>query len=111
MSHPALTPDHLFDRPWRPGRRFAARDSRAKRWGMIALLLLLCLVIFGYGYITDSERVRAMAESYLSRLVRGPVKVGGATLSIFEGLRLDDVRVYVDAQTGAPDSLLFSAQT
>jgi hypothetical protein len=111
MSHTALTPDHLFDRPWQPGRRFAARDSRAKRWGMIALLVLLCLVIFGYGYITDSERVRAMAESYLSRLVRGPVKVGGATLSIFEGLRLDDVRVYVDEQTSAPDSLLFSAQT
>jgi hypothetical protein len=51
-----------------------------------------------------------MAESYLSGLVGGPVKVGGATLSVFEGLRLDDVRVYVDDQK-APDSLLFSAQT
>jgi hypothetical protein len=68
-------------------------------------------VIGGYGYITDAGRVRRMAEAYLSDLVGGPVKVGGATLSVFEGLRLDDVRVYVDERTDAPDALLFSAQT
>jgi hypothetical protein len=78
---------------------------------MILILLLLCLVISGYGYITDADRVRGMAESYLSELVRAPVKVGSATLSVFEGLRLDDVRVYADERTDSPDSLLFSAQT
>ena len=112
MSKPAITPDHLFDRPWRPGHRYAHRvGRRRRRWAMTGILLLLCGVISGYGYITDSDRVRAMAESYLSGLVGAPVKVGGATLSVFEGLRLDDVRVYVDDQTDAPDSLLFSAQT
>lgn len=111
MPKPALSPDHLFDRPWRPGSRFAHGGGRRRRWATIVLLLVLCLVISGYGYITDSNRVRAMAESYLSRLVRAPVKVGGATLSVFEGLRLDDVRVYVDEDTNAPDALLFSAQT
>jgi hypothetical protein len=77
---------------------------------MLALLALLCLIIGAYAYITDSERVRGMAQSYLSSLVGGPVEVGGATLSIFEGLRLDDVKVYVDDQR-TRDSLLFSAQT
>src|SRR4051812_36895571 len=110
MSLQALTPDHLFDRPWRPGRCFAPGLQRMRRFMMLALLVLLCLIIGAYAYITDSERVRGMAQSYLSSLVGGPVEVGGATLSIFEGLRLDDVKVYVDDQH-APDSLLFSAQT
>src|SRR3712207_2337446 len=111
MSRQALTPDHLFDRPWRPGYRFAHRGGRLRRWVMVGVLLLLCGTISGYGYITDASRVRGMAESYLSGLVGAPVKVGGATLSVFEGLRLDDVRVYVDEHTDAPDALLFSAQT
>jgi hypothetical protein len=112
MPRQALTPEQLFDRPWQPGRKFAPGAGRLRRWAMIVLLLLLCLVISGYGYITDAERVRAMSESYLSGLIGGPVKVGGATLSVFEGLRLDDVRVYVDENdNSAPDSLLFSAQT
>ena len=29
---------------------------------MLLLLLVLCLIIGGYGYITDSNRVRAMAQ-------------------------------------------------
>jgi len=110
MSRQALTPDRLFDRPWRPGRCFAPTRQRLRRFMMLALLVLLCLIIGAYAYITDSERVRGMAQSYLSSLVGGPVEVGGATLSIFEGLRLDDVKVYVDDQRTS-DSLLFSAQT
>jgi hypothetical protein len=110
MSRQALTPDHLFDRPWRPGRCFAPARQRLRRFMMLALLALLCLIIGAYAYITDSERVRGMAQSYLSSLVGGPVEVGAATLSIFEGLRLDDVKVYVDDRRTS-DSLLFSAQT
>jgi hypothetical protein len=111
MSRQALTPDALLDRPWRPARRFTSGGGRIRKWAMIALLALLCLIIAGYVYLTDSDRVRGMAESYLSGLIGGPVKVGGATLSVFEGLRLDNVRVYVDEEGTAPDSLLFSAQT
>src|SRR5688572_7916962 len=111
MSRQALTPDHLFDRPWKPGRRFRRGAGRTRRLTMAVLLTVLCLVISGYAYITDSERVRTMAESYLSDLAGGPVKVGGATLSVFEGLRLDDVRLFADANDAAPDALLFSAQT
>jgi hypothetical protein len=88
---------------------------------MTALLLLLCAVIYTYAHLTDATRVRQMAESYLSSLLGGRVVVGRATLSVFEGLRLDDVEVHADApvadgepvQLGpaAPDSLLFSAKT
>jgi hypothetical protein len=110
MSRHALTPDHLFDRPWRPGRRFAHGAGHLRKFTMLVLLALLCAIIGGYAYITDSGRVRAMAQSYLSSHVKGPVEIDGATLSVFEGLRLDNVRVYVD-DAHAPDSLLFSAQT
>lgn len=77
---------------------------------MIGLLLFLYGVIFGYWYITDSTRVRNMAQSYLQDLTGGKVTIRSATLSVFEGLRLDDVQVYVD-DTHAPDSMLFSAET
>ncbi len=111
MSRSIATADHLFDRPWRAGRPFKPATGRARRWSMILLLLLLCAVIGGYGYLTDSQRVRRMAETYLSNLVGGRVEVGRATLSVFEGLRLDDVKVHVDDDFSAPDSVLFSAQT
>jgi hypothetical protein len=77
---------------------------------MIVLLLLLTAIIGGYLYITDSNRVRAMAESYLSKVLGGPVEVGSARLSIFEGLRLEDVTVRVDQST-SEDSVIFTAQS
>ncbi len=79
---------------------------------MIGLFFLLVCIIGGYWYETDSNRVKGMAENYLSGLLGGRVVVGRATLSIFEGLRLDDVRVYVRRKAGEKndeDSALFSA--
>jgi hypothetical protein len=127
MTRYSLSPNCLFDRPWRPGHPFRPKTCRARKLGMGALLALLCLIIGGYGYLTDSDRVRAMAEGYLTGLVGGRVEVGGATLSIFEGLRLSDVKVYVDdpdattlpsqpsddgaGQGRAADSVLFSARS
>jgi hypothetical protein len=77
---------------------------------MLLLLLVLCTIIGAYLWITDSRRVRAMAESELSKLVGGPVTVGHAKLSLFEGLRLENVNVYVD-DGHEPDSCVFSANT
>jgi hypothetical protein len=77
---------------------------------MLGLLVLLLGVIFGYGYLTNPIRVRGMAQAYLSKVVGGPVEVGSATLSIFQGLRLDDVKVTVD-HASRPDSVLLTAQT
>ncbi len=85
---------------------------------MVGLFLVLGCVIGAYWYMTDSDRVKAMAEGYLSGLLGGRVEVRRATLSIFEGLRLDDVRVYnlPGPKAGDPsrrnddDTALFSAQ-
>lgn len=115
------SPDRLFDRTWRPGHPFRPRLSRVRRLAMIALLLLLNTIIGGYWYITDATRVRAMAQGYLSELIGGRVVIGGASLSIFQGLRLNDVRVYVDDANsptatnnargrGEEGTLLFRAQ-
>jgi hypothetical protein len=77
---------------------------------MLGLLIVLLGVIFAYGYLTNPVRIRTMAQTYLSNVVGGPVEVGNATLSIFQGLRLDNVKVKVD-RSNRPDSVLLTAQT
>ena len=77
---------------------------------MAVFFTLLSTIIGGYLFITDANRVRQMAESYLTTLLGGPVKVGDARLSIFEGLRLDNVRLYAAGAQG-PDSELFDADS
>ena len=57
---------------------------------MIIIFFLLCAIIGGYTYLTDSRRVREMAEAYLSNMLGGRVEIGQATLSIFEGLTLEE---------------------
>src|SRR5690348_14995219 len=102
--------DELFDRPYRPGAAFGPRISSLRRWGMVFVFFLLAGVIVTYWYLTDSRRVRAMAQNYLSQLTGGRVEVKDATLSIFEGLRLGTVTVRVDNDK-RPDSVLFKAET
>jgi len=110
MPRNVKTPDRLFDRPWQPMHPFHPRLSALRRWGMFSFFILLTLLITAYWYYTDSERVRSLAESYLTRLLGGPVHVKGAALSIFEGLRLDGVEVRVDGQD-TPDAIIFTAKT
>lgn len=110
MARPPGNPEQLFDRPWQPGHPFRPRLSSLRRWGMLLLLSLLLAIIFGYWILTDSGRVKALAESTLSRIVGGPVVVGDANLSIFQGLRLENVTVYTKPSKSA-DSMLFSAKT
>src|SRR5438128_7456594 len=104
---------HNFDVPidagLRPLSAVRQRSLRRHVW-MVVLFITLCTIIWGYWTITDSNRVRQMAESALSKLVGGKVKVESATLSIFEGLRLKNVRVYVD-DPSKPQSLVFQAET
>jgi hypothetical protein len=111
MPRYSINPSCLLDRPWRCGHPFRPHRGRFRRWAMGLLFCSLCLIIGGYAYLTDSNRVRTMAQAYLSHLLGGRVEIGGATLSIFEGLRIDDVKVHVDAGPGKPDSLLFSARS
>src|SRR5689334_565684 len=103
-----------LDRPtarrWRSMHPFRPRLSRKRRTVMMILFIFLAGIIGGYEYITDSDRVREKAEQYLTDVLGGRVEVGAANLSIFEGLRLDNVRVHVDNTTAA-DSVIFSAET
>src|ERR1700722_11016603 len=105
-----LNPGPLCERRWRPRHPLRRRHCAARRWGMASLLLVLSLTIFGYIYLTDAQRVRSMASSYLSDLLGGEVTIGKANLSIFEGLRLDDVTLRVD-KSNQPDSIIFHART
>src|SRR6478735_3811934 len=95
MPKALQTPERLFDRTWRPGHPFRPRLSGRRRWGTVAIFLLLCAIIGGYLFLTDSRRVRIIGEQYLSQILGGHVTIGKATLSIFEGLTLENVDVRV----------------
>jgi hypothetical protein len=103
-------PERLFEKSWRPRHPLRRRHCAARRRGMAAVLLFLAIIIFGYIYLTDAQRVRAMASAYLGDLLGGEVTIGNANLSIFEGLRLDDVTLRVDKSNQA-DSIIFHART
>ncbi len=75
---------------------------------MLASLIVLTAMIGAYGWLTDPDRLRGMAESYLSELIGGRVRVGQATLTIFEGLRLSRITVWV-SDPKAPDAVLLVA--
>ncbi len=75
------------------------------------IILIICIALIGgYIYITDSERVRRISESYLNELTYGHVKIGGASLSIFEGLKLEDIEIYTD-KSGRSESKLMQAKS
>jgi len=105
-----LTPEELFDRPWRAGMPFRPGGTRRRQTTMVLLLALLVTIIGGYAFLTDADRVRRMAETTLSEMVGGKVEIKRAHLSIFEGLRLDGVTVRVPGEDRA-DSVVFSAQS
>jgi len=103
-------PERLFEKSWRPRHPLRRRHCAARRRSMAALLLILTIIICGYIWLTDAQRVRAMASAYLSDLLGGEVTIGKANLTIFEGLRLDDVTLCVDKSNRA-DSEIFHART
>jgi hypothetical protein len=111
MPRYSINPTLLIDRPWWCGHPFRAHRGRARRWCMMILLLVLGVVIGGYAYLTDPDRVREMAENYLSERIGGRVEIGSANLSIFQGLSVNEVKVSVDPGADRPDTLLFSAQS
>ncbi|HEX2971023.1 MAG TPA: hypothetical protein VHP11_01750, partial [Tepidisphaeraceae bacterium] len=106
MTH---TQAHLDPHP-APGSLPPRRTSRLRQVFMALLLLLFVSIILAHWVVTDSGRVRSMAESYLSKIIGGRVVVGKASLSFFEGLRLDDISIYVD-DLEQKDSCLFTAET
>ncbi len=108
-SGPTIQIETLFDRAQRPAAS-GVRRSRFRTACTFLILVILILLIGGYLFVTDPERVRDISQQYLSQLIGGPVKVERASLSIFEGLKLDGIRIEVD-DSGRPESLLLEARS
>ncbi len=72
---------------------YPLRIGRARR--VIAWVSLLGLVgiMGGYWYLTDSQRVKAIAQAYLQRVLKSPVTIKSADLSLFRGLTLRGIEV------------------
>ncbi len=87
------------------------RPPRTRRRQILTacLLLFLVAIIVAYWAMTDPKRLGPMAEHYLSKIVGSHVKVRSAYLSLFDGLRLEGVQLFV-GNNDRPDSLLLSAR-
>jgi hypothetical protein len=104
----------LLDKTWRAGHPFGRRLSGGRRWGIALLFVVLVGLIAVYMWVTDATRVRGMAQQYLTELLGGKVQIGSASLTIFQGLKLENVTLWVDwpQPNGAVDHrMLFKAQT
>jgi len=71
----------------------AKRRSPLRTLLTFSLLVVLTAAIILYLHFTDPARVRALAQQILTDELGGHVSVGHASLSIFEGLRLDNLRI------------------
>ncbi|MGE5608967.1 MAG: hypothetical protein ACM359_06920, partial [Bacillota bacterium] len=99
-----------FDRRPDPAPRPPRHRGLRHPFFMALLLFLLVSIICAYWVVTDSSRVRSMAESYLSKIIGGRVQVGKASISLFEGLRLEDIKISVD-DFNQDGSHIFTART
>lgn len=102
--------ESLFDQAARGAASPALRRRRRSRLRNLftsLLLLIFIAVIAGYGYVTDAERVRDLSQRFLTQLSGGNVTVDKAALSIFEGLRLDGIRITI----GPDKEPFFDART
>ncbi len=78
--------------------------SGKRRWIGIATALLLLLVLMVYRYVTDAERLRAYAESWLEDFSGGEVHVKRVDFDLFRGLNLIGVTIAV------PESAQFNPE-
>src|ERR1700689_5121821 len=100
-----LQPQRIARRAWRPRHPLRCRPTPLRRRTMTLAALLLWGIIGAYAYYTNEWRVRALAADYLAALLGGEVRIGGADLSFFEGLRLDSVQVLSPAGANQPPLL------
>ncbi|MCS7034723.1 MAG: hypothetical protein NZ561_12140, partial [Phycisphaerae bacterium] len=81
-------------------------------WRHVTSLLLLLLfggVSVAYWFITRPDRVRSQTIAYLEQITGARVQVQHAALTIFDGLRLEGVRIHVESPE-AEDSTLLTAE-
>lgn len=78
---------------WRGRGRTIPFAGRVARVLSFVVLVGLGTVVGLYVRLTNPDRVRAMAVSFLSRGIEGKIEIGQARLSLFEGLQLRNVTV------------------
>lgn len=83
----------------------AKRRSPLRSLATFTLLVVLTTIIIVYLHVTDPTRVRLFAQKYIANMTGGSVTIGRASLSIFEGLRLDNLRIST-MEGGHPTPLL-----
>ena len=76
-------------------RRFWRFVSPRRRGAGLLMVALLVTVAYGYWSLTNEGRVRRMARDYLGRLTHGAAEVDSARFTLFGGIELRGVRVYL----------------
>ena len=66
---------------------------------MVALMLV---VGYGYYHVTDDSRIKQHVVSYLESCTGGRVEVGKAQFKLFEGIRVEGLRIYLDPDDPEP---------
>ncbi|MCP4593301.1 MAG: AsmA-like C-terminal region-containing protein [bacterium] len=79
------------------------RPARRARWygGAVVLMLLAGLALLGWRW-TSPEQVRRRCVDYLERFTSGEVSIAAASFSLFDGIRLEGVRVTEPPSTQQP---------
>jgi len=76
-------------------RRFWRYVSPERRGAGVLLLALSVTLVYGYWYLSNEGRVRRLARSYLQGLTGGPAEVDSAKFTLFGGIELRGVRMYL----------------
>ena len=90
-------------RPLLPSRRRRAWRyvSPHRRGASLMAVALLLLVGYAYYHVTHDARIKRQVIAYLQQRTGGRVEVGRARFRLFEGVRIEGLRVFLpgDAQT------------
>jgi len=90
-------------------KRFWRYVSPRRRGLGVLLLALLLAVVYGYWHFTNDHRIRRQARRYLQQLTGAEVRVDGARFSLFGGIRLDGVKLFIPGED--PRYPFFQART
>ncbi|UCC28920.1 MAG: hypothetical protein JSU86_12040 [Phycisphaerales bacterium] len=79
-----------------PDRQPVAQPRKGRRRTLVVVIIVAALIASGvvYRHYTNPERVRDLAKGYLQHYIRGPVTIGSADFSWWDGVRLFDVAVH-----------------
>ncbi len=91
-------------------RRRSWRYVSGRRRGLsLALFAGLFVLLWGWWHLTNDQRVERQAEAYLCRLTGGQVRIHSARFRLFEGIRLEGVRIFF-TEAGQERDLLAARQ-